>query len=132
VGPRIIDKINILEATKLAMKKALQKLKIKNDASLKLKIDFLIIDGNFKINSAIPQKSIIRGDERVFSISAASIIAKVARDRMMKQYDVKYPQYDFARHKGYPTREHVAMLKKHGPCAIHRKTFGPVREKLPE
>ncbi len=116
VSERIIDRINILEATKLAMAKAVKKLKV----------DFLLLDGNFKINSKIPQKSIIKGDEKVFSIAAASILAKVARDRIMVRYHKKYPQYRFGIHKGYPTKYHCKMIRKYGPCKIHRKTFYPV------
>ncbi len=116
VSERIIDRINILEATKLAMAKAVKKLKV----------DFLLLDGNFKINSKIPQKSIIKGDEKVFSIAAASILAKVARDRIMVRYHKKYPQYRFDIHKGYPTKYHCKMIRKYGPCKIHRKTFYPV------
>jgi ribonuclease HII len=116
VSEKVIDKINILEATKLAMKKAVDNLKP----------DFLILDGNFKINSKIPQKPIIKADQKVFSCSAASIIAKVWRDRIMEKYHKKYPKYGFKKHKGYPTRFHFKMLKKHGPCKIHRKTFWPV------
>ncbi len=119
VSEKVIDKINILEATKLAMIKAIKKLKRKPK--------FLIIDGNFKLNLPIPQKSIIKADEKVFSCAAASIIAKVYRDRIMRRYHKKYPQYGFDRHKGYPTWQHRKMLKKHGPCKIHRKTFRPVK-----
>jgi len=119
---KTIDKINILEATKLAMIRAVEKLKNK-----KLKIDYLIIDGNFKIESKIPQKSIIKADEKVFSCAAASIIAKVTRDRIMKRLHEKYPQYGFDRHKGYPTKYHLKMLKKYGPSIIHRKSFKPVK-----
>ena len=115
---KVIDKINILEATKLAMARAIQKLKRKPD--------FLILDGNFKINSKIPQKSIIKADEKVFSCSAASIIAKVSRDRIMRRYHKRYPLYCFNQHKGYPTLLHRKMLKKYGPCKIHRKTFGAI------
>ncbi len=104
VSEKIIDRINILEATKLAMKKAIQQLKRKPD--------FLILDGNFKINSSIPQRSIIKADEKVFSCAAASILAKVTRDRIMERFDKKYPQYGFGQHKGYPTKLHVKMLKK--------------------
>jgi len=135
VSERVIDKINILEATKLAMIKAIQNLEKKSKkepSSLKRssapfwKIDFLILDGNFRINLPVPQKSIIKGDEKVFSCAAASIIAKVTRDRIMQRYDKKYPIYGFNHHKGYPTRLHRKNLKKHGPCKIHRKTFGSV------
>lgn len=115
VSEKVIDKINILEATKLAMEKAIRKLKKKPD--------FLILDGNFKINSDIPQKSIIKADEKVFSCAAASIIAKVTRDRIMMRYHKKYPQYGFDKHKGYPTEYHYQMIRKHGPCQIHRKSY---------
>lgn len=114
VSEKVIDKINILAATKLAMVRAVNKLK---------EPDFLILDGNFSISSKIPQKSIIKGDEKVFSCSCASIIAKVIRDKLMQRYDIKYPDYDFASHKGYPTKYHRAMIKKYGPSEIHRKTF---------
>jgi ribonuclease HII len=123
VSEKIIDKINILEATKLAMKKSFAKLSP----------DFILIDGNFTLRQAqgkkyIPQKSIIKGDQKVFSISAASIIAKVTRDRLMQKYHKKYPQYGFDKHKGYGTRAHFASLEKFGACKIHRKTFYPVKE----
>ena len=124
VSEKVIDKINILEATKLAMKKAIKNLKAKNQNP---KVDFLIIDGNFKINLKIPQKSIIKADEKVFSCICASIIAKVSRDRIMRRLHKKYPQYGFDKHKGYPTKYHRRMLKKYGPCQIHRKSFKPVR-----
>ena len=117
VSERIIDRINILEATKLAMAKAVKKLKV----------DFLLLDGNFKINSKILQKSIIKGDERVFSIAAASILAKVARDRIMVRYHKKYPRYRFDMHKGYPTKYHCKMIRKYGPCKIHRRSFAPIK-----
>ena len=120
VSEKVIDKINILEATKLAMEKAIQKLKRKPD--------FLILDGNFKINSKILQKSIVKADEKVFSCACASILAKVSRDRLMKNYHKKYPQYGFDKHKGYPTKHHRQMLKKYGPCKIHRKSFKPLRK----
>ncbi len=118
VSERVIDKINILEATKLAMEKAIRKLKKRPD--------FLILDGNLKINLKIPQKSIKRADEKVFSCSCSSIIAKVCRDRIMQRYHKKYPQYGFDKHKGYPTKYHFKTLKKYGPCKIHRKSFKPV------
>jgi len=119
VSEKVIDKINILEATKLAMEKAIKKLKKKPD--------FLILDGNFKIGVKIPQKSIIKGDEKVFSCAAASILAKVYRDKIMERCDRKFPKYGFEKHKGYGTKFHFKMLKKYGPCKIHRKTFEPVK-----
>lgn len=114
VSEKVIDKINILEATKLAMKKA-----VKNLGGA----DFLLIDGNFSIDSDIPQKSVIKGDQKVLSCAAASIIAKVYRDRIMIKYHKKYPQYAFNKHKGYGTSLHRELIKKHGFCNIHRKTF---------
>lgn len=114
VSEKVIDRINILEATKLAMQKAVMELTGPN---------FLILDGNFSIQSNIPQKSIIKADEKVFSCSCASIIAKVTRDKLMLKYDKKYPLYDFANNKGYPTKYHRQMIKKYGPSIIHRKSF---------
>jgi len=125
ISPKIIDRVNILEATKLAMEKAIQKLKTKKE---KLKIDYLILDGKIKLNLKIPQKAIVKADEKVFSCSAASIIAKVTRDRIMIRYHKKYPKYRFDLHKGYPTKLHLKMLKKYGPCKIHRKSFQPLRK----
>ncbi|MFH1451496.1 MAG: ribonuclease HII [bacterium] len=120
VSARIIDKINILEAAKLAMKKAVQDLGKKG-----IKTDFLIIDGNFFINLTIKQKPVVAGDQKVLSCAAASIIAKVYRDRLMVRYGKAYPQYGFKKHKGYPTKAHCRALKKHGLSAIHRRSFYP-------
>ncbi len=118
-----IDRINILEATFLAMKKSL--------GALKEKPDCILIDGKFKIpNLSLAQKTIIKGDSLVFLIAAASIVAKVTRDRMMREVDEKYPQYGFAQHKGYGTKFHMEALKVYGACEIHRKSFGPVRDSL--
>jgi len=128
VSEKIIDKINILEATKLAMEKALKDLSCKSDGRrIGRTADFLLIDGNFKINSQTPQKSIIKADEKVFSCTAAGIIAKVARDRIMIRLHKKYPRYGFKNHKGYGTQLHLQKLKRFGPCPIHRKSFSPVR-----
>lgn len=126
VSEKVIDKINILEATKLAMQKAVKNLESK---MLEARpptfrhLDYLILDGNFSIPSEIPQKSIVKADEKVFSCSCASIIAKVTRDRLMLKYDKKYPIYNFASNKGYPTKYHRAMLNKYGRCGIHRNSF---------
>jgi ribonuclease HII len=117
VSEKVIDRINIFEATKLAMQRAVDNLAKKQD------VDFLIIDGNFGIKCSIPQRSIIKGDQRVLSVAAASIVAKVTRDKMMINYHKRYPQYCFDKHKGYPTRYHKQIIKNHGLCQIHRKTF---------
>ena len=142
VSEKVIDKINILEATKLAMKRAVKNLEKKHSrrrACVSKRqgqskhysyVDFLILDGRIKLNVDIVQESIIKADEKIFSCAAASIIAKVRRDAIMKKKDKEYPQYGFARHKGYGTKLHKKMLKKYGPCVIHRKTFKPVREAL--
>ncbi len=116
VSEKVIDKINILQASKLAMQKAAKNLGA----------EFLLLDGNFKIKSTVPQKSIIKGDQKVFSISAASIIAKVTRDRIMEKMHKKYPNYGFHLHKGYGTALHIKNLIEFGPSKIHRKTFCPV------
>ena len=126
VSSKVIDKINILEATKLAMKRAIKKLKSKIQ-NPKSKINYLILDGKMSLNLNIAQKSIVKADEKVFSCAAASIIAKVTRDRIMKRLDKKYLQYGLGKHKGYSTKYHIKMLKKYGPLTIHRRTFAPVR-----
>ena len=115
-----IDRLNILQASLLAMKKAVLQLSIQPD--------FLLIDGNQPINMSIPQRSLVKGDSRSASIAAASIIAKVTRDRMMEEYHQQFPAYRFDRHKGYPTREHREAIKHHGPCRLHRLSFRGVRE----
>lgn len=115
VSEKMIDKVNILEATKLAMKKAVKRLGVKPN--------FLILDGNFTIDINVGQKAITKADQKVFSCAAASIIAKVVRDREMERLHKKYPKYGFNRHKGYPTKAHYRSLKKNGCCKIHRKSF---------
>jgi ribonuclease HII len=122
--PRMIDRINILNATKKAMTAAVKKLKIKPD--------LVLIDA---VNLNLPevlQLNLIKGDQRHEAISAASILAKVSRDRYMKQIDKKYPHYGFAKHKGYPTKEHVDALLKYGPCKEHRMTFEPIKSMIME
>ncbi len=123
VGPRMIEKINILEASKLAMARAVKNLERK----LGEEVEFLLLDGNFKISLKISQLPIIRGDQKIFSIAAASIIAKVRRDRLMLKYHRQYPDYGWDINKGYPTKVHLEAIRKIGPCEMHRKTFGPVR-----
>ncbi len=113
--PETIDRLNILEATRLAMLEALAKLTPRPD--------LVLIDAVSLSMLTCPQKSLVKGDRRSASIAAASIIAKVTRDRLMLEADVRFPQYGFSRHKGYPTPEHLAALRRHGPCAIHRRTF---------
>jgi len=114
-----IDRINILQATFLAMKKAL--------GAIKQKPDFIILDGGFKIpNLSLPQEAIIKGDEKILTIAAASIIAKVERDRLMLEFHKQYPRYGFDQHKGYGTKLHIERLKQHGPCPIHRLSFARV------
>ena len=119
VGEKIIDKINILQATKLAMEKAVLSLEKK----IGKRAEMLLIDGNFGIELVRPQESIIKGDETVFLISLASIVAKVERDRLMQKMHKKYPQYGFDKHKGYGTKQHYRMIAQHGICQIHRKSF---------
>jgi len=118
-----IDRINILRASLLAMQKAI--------LSLEIKPDFILVDGTFTVpNVTTPQMAIIGGDAICDSISAASIIAKVTRDRIMDKYQELYPDYTFANHRGYPTKRHLDELKNFGPTDIHRKTFRPVEKLL--
>jgi len=117
-----INKLGLAKAGILALKRAVKNLKIKPD--------YLLIDA-FKIPEIkIPQKSIIKGDEKVFSVALASIIAKVTRDRIMMKLSKKYPQYGFVRHKGYGTKMHQEALKKHGPCPEHRASYKPIKDFL--
>lgn len=115
VGPETIDKINILQATFQAMREAVNGLSIKPD--------ILFNDAVTIPEIGIRQIAIVKGDAKSISIAAASIMAKVTRDRMMREYDKLYPEYGFARHKGYGTAAHIAALREHGPCPIHRQTF---------
>jgi len=110
-----IDRINILQATFLAMNRAVM--------SLTAQIDYLLVDGRDMPFTDHAGESLIRGDARSMSIAAASIIAKVTRDRIMAEYDLHYRQYGFARHKGYPTRRHIEAIAQHGYCPIHRRSF---------
>ncbi|MFH1728367.1 MAG: ribonuclease HII [Pseudomonadota bacterium] len=115
-----IDKINILNASLLAMKRAVMVMDVRPD--------YLLIDGNQKIQNNIDQEAIIGGDLICPLISAASIVAKVTRDNLMLEYDKKYPQYGFAKHKGYGTKDHKESIKKHGVSELHRLTFKGVSE----
>lgn len=120
VSAEQIDQINILQASLLSMVLAVE--------NLQKTPDYLLIDGIFKIDSSIPQEAIKKGDSLSISIAAASIIAKVTRDRMMLDFDEKYPQYGFAKHKGYPTKAHKEAISNFGVCSIHRKSFKGVKE----
>ena len=115
-----IDRINILQATLAAMKEAV--------ANLAISVDYLLVDGISKIPVHLPQRTIKKGDSASISIAAASIVAKVTLDRMMDDYDLRYPGYGFARHKGYGSAAHLAAIARLGPSPIHRLTFRGVRE----
>ena len=115
VDERVIDEINILQATFLAMRRAMDQLRVRPDIAL--------IDGNRETDFGLPVQTIVKGDSLSANIAAASILAKVTRDRFMLEMDEKYPQYGFATHKGYGTRAHYAALREFGPCPIHRRTF---------
>jgi ribonuclease HII len=118
-----IDRLNIFQATMLGMSRAL--------ATLALRPDYALIDGNrLPKQLCCPARAVVGGDASEPAISAASILAKVARDRLMTALDSEYPGYGFARHKGYPTPEHLECLGRLGPCAHHRRSFAPVRELL--
>lgn len=120
----LIDSVNILQATLISMKNAINALSIQPD--------YLLVDGSFAVPVNIPQKPVVKGDATSISIAAASILAKVTRDRMMIKYDSVYPGYGFADHKGYACASHLAAISINGPCDIHRKTFRGVKEWIPE
>jgi ribonuclease HII len=122
VDERTIDEVNIYQATIIAMERALQ--------ALSPQPDYLLLDAMTLPRVSIPQKSLIKGDCRSHSIAAASILAKVTRDRLMRDLHKKFPQYNFEKHKGYGTKEHVALIQKYGPCDAHRKSFNPVAAML--
>ena len=113
-----IDRLNILQAALLAMQRAV--------AALSVAPDKVLVDGNRCPKLVCPCAAIVKGDASVPAISAASILAKVARDAELRDLHDRYPQYDFARHKGYPTAAHLAALRRHGPCPEHRRSFAPV------
>jgi ribonuclease HII len=123
VGPEEIDRINIYQASRLAMSKALQ--------TLKRSPDYLLVDALMVPDTAIPQTALIHGDALSVAIAAASVIAKVTRDRLMEDYDRVYPGYGFARHKGYPTVKHYDALEQLGPSPIHRRSFRLYKEAVP-
>lgn len=115
IGNEEIDAINILEATRLCMKRAVEGLSVEPD--------IVFTDGNFALDIGIPQQNIVKGDALSYSIGAASILAKVYRDGLMREYDEIYPQYGFAAHKGYGTKAHEEAIREYGLCKIHRRTF---------
>lgn len=123
VGPEEIDEINIYEASKKAMMMAIEKAKEQVD------LEHVLIDA-MKLELDIPSTSIIKGDSLSISIAAASVIAKVTRDRMMYELDKKYPEYEFGKHKGYPTKKHIEAIKKYGLIEGYRKSYGPIKEVL--
>jgi ribonuclease HII len=112
-----IDRINILQATIMAMRKSIENMRIRPEYSL--------IDGNSFTHATLKFRNIVGGDAKSFTIAAASIIAKVTRDRMMCELDLRFPQYGFARHKGYGTRRHIEAIRMYGLCEIHRRSFHP-------
>ena len=120
--PHEIDELNILHATMLAMQRAV--------AGLPITPEFVLIDGNRCPALPMPAQAVVKGDSKVAEISAASILAKVTRDREMAELDAQYPQYGFAKHKGYPTADHLRLLAEHGAIAEHRRSFAPVKRGL--
>lgn len=114
-SPEEIDEINILNASMLAMRRAVDMLSVK--------ADFALIDGNCSRGFNIPTQTVIKGDSKSYSIAAASILAKVTRDKGCQELDKMYPMYNIAKHKGYPTKEHMDAVRKYGPSPIHRKSF---------
>lgn len=117
-----IDRVNILQATFMAMRQAV--------AHTRVKPDYLLIDGNRKPEWAEPAETIVKGDALSLSIGAASIVAKVLRDKIMEEYDHCYPDWGFAQHKGYGTEEHMAAIEKMGICDLHRRSFAPVLQRV--
>ncbi len=122
VSERGIDRHNILQASLLAMRQAVK--------ILPSSPSYLLVDGKFPVPCSLPQQALVKGESRSASIAAASIVAKVVRDRMMKCYHAIFPQYNFCKHKGYPTVDHKQRIVKYGPCIIHRRAFRGVREHL--
>ena len=114
-SPEEIDEINILNASMLAMRRAVE--------ALSVKADFALIDGNCSRGFTIPTETVVKGDAKSASIAAASILAKVTRDRQCIELDEKYPEYGIAKHKGYPTKDHMDAVRMHGPSPIHRRSF---------
>lgn len=123
IGPDVIDKINILQATYEAMRAALK--------DLGTAFHYVLVDGDKSIPDLdVPQRKIVKGDDKSNSIAAASIVAKVTRDRIMKELSLEYPVYGFEKHKGYGTREHLKAIEEHGVCCLHRRSFAPVAQRV--
>ncbi|MGJ8620880.1 MAG: ribonuclease HII [Methylophilaceae bacterium] len=125
-----IDDINILQASMLAMKRAIDTMQKKFSDALEGQAIMVQVDGNKCPEINLPCEAIIKGDSKVQAISAASILAKTARDAALYELDKQYPMYGFAKHKGYPTKMHMALLQEHGVSPIHRRSYGPVRKLL--
>jgi ribonuclease HII len=123
VDAATIDRINILQATHRAMNEALAKLQPQPQ--------HVLVDGRPVKSMTLPQTALVKGDSRSYSIAAASVLAKVTRDRMMRDYHQQFPTYGFAEHKGYGTPQHLAAIEKHGPCPIHRRSFAPLKPRQP-
>ena len=119
----VIDEINILQATFRAMNESI--------AQLQPAPAHVLVDGNMISSPRWPQTPVVEGDAKSYSIAAASVLAKVTRDRLMVEHDRRWPEYGFAGHKGYGTKEHLAALKVHGPCPLHRRSFAPLKPKAP-
>jgi ribonuclease HII len=122
VDAGVVDEINILQATHRAM----------NDALAQLSPEHTLVDGRPVRTMRVPQTAIVKGDARSYSIAAASVLAKVTRDRMMREFHTQFPEYSFDEHKGYGTAKHLAAIEKYGACPIHRKSFAPMKAKEPE
>ncbi len=117
--PAEIDRLNVLQATRLAWRRAVTQLTPRPD--------LLLVDGRYHVDLDLPQMAVVDGDARCAAIAAASIVAKVTRDRVMNELDVRYPQFGFARHKGYATPAHLAAVRRYGCCPAHRRSFLPLR-----
>ena len=115
VGQEAIDELNILVATRLAFKRAIE--------SMEITPDYLYTDMIDKLDIPLPWTAVVKGDAQIYSVAAASIVAKVTRDRIMREYDRQYPEYGFAQHKGYGTKEHMDAIRKYGPTPLHRRSF---------
>lgn len=122
VSEKTIDEINILQASLLAMRRSVEDLARRHAMP-----DYLLVDGKFEIPLSIAQQALIQGESKSCSIAAASIVAKVTRDGLMAELHSQYPEYNFQKHKGYPTKEHRQAIARHGPCPVHRRSFRGVK-----